>query len=59
MAVAADHQGLASPCSHDSDPQWFFPSPTLLEVSQFADMMNLNVLDGLTEFTSVSQEPFE
>lgn len=59
VAGATNHQGLASSGCHDLGPQGLAIPSSLLEISQFADVMHFNVLSGLAEFTGVCQEPFE
>lgn len=55
----ADHQGLTLSCCHHLHPRRLFVPSSLFEISQFADMVHFDVLGGLAEFASVSQESFQ
>ena len=53
MAVPTYHEGLATHGYHHLYPQWFFPSSLSLEVTEFTDMVNRDVILASAEFTCV------
>src|SRR5882757_1094987 len=59
MAIAAYHEGLSLHCCHNLYPEWFFPSPFLLEVFQSANVMDANIVLTSADFTRILKEPFD
>jgi len=59
MAGSAEHQRLATTCSHDFDPERLFPAIIAFQVFECPNMMNFNLLcpgGGLTDFADLCQE---
>jgi len=44
VAVSAQHEGLATARSHQPDPTWFLTWPRLSQISDLADVVDLDVL---------------
>ncbi len=59
VTVVTRHQGLASACCHSLDPQWFFLPSFFVQVCEFADVMNFDILTGPAKFAFVRKEPFD
>ncbi len=46
-------------CDHDFHPEWFLPSPLLVQVCQFPNMVHFHLLFGSTHFAGVLHESFD
>jgi hypothetical protein len=44
MTLLADHQGFATACGHSLRPEWLFFLSWLIQISEFADVMNFAVI---------------
>jgi hypothetical protein len=53
MAVLTDDKRFSSPSRHPLDPGGFFWSSLNLEINQFANVVNFNVLFAPTQFTGI------
>ena len=59
VTVSADYQGLSPAGRHVLDPGRTFPPTLFLQVSEFADVMHLDLLGTPTEFAFVREQPLE
>ena len=55
MTYLADDQGLAPYGSHSLNPERLFLTARLFQVSEFPDMVDLDVLGAATHLTPVSE----
>src|SRR5215470_6711580 len=56
VALPTDHQRFASSCCHLFDPYWFFSSSWLFQISELANMMDLDFLFRAAQFTCVRKD---
>lgn len=54
VTFGTNDQGLALVLRHASDPSWLFLSPFHVEVSEFANMMNLNRFHPFRRITNLT-----
>jgi hypothetical protein len=57
VALFADHEGLAFAFSHQMYPRWPFWSTWLVEIGEFADVVDLQSYPCLAQFTPSGDEP--
>src|ERR1043166_9659366 len=59
MALPTENQGVASARRHFLDPHRLFTPSMYFEISQFADMMYLDLLLAATKFTRLCKKALE
>src|SRR5262245_44638615 len=59
MTGPTDHQGLPRSLRHAFDPGRYLPFPAPLQIGQPANVVDLHVLGGPTQFAGVRQQPLE
>jgi hypothetical protein len=57
MACSTDHERLAPAHCHQSLPRWCLVPARMVEVCQFADVVDFNALPLTTELTTSCQQP--
>ena len=57
VALFADHEGLAFALCHQVHPRWPFWSTWLVEIGEFADVVDLQSYSCLAQFTLSGYEP--
>ena len=59
VAAAADHEGLASSHGHEVHPGGFVRPAGLVEIGEFADVVNLQVPRVLADLAASGDEPMD
>ena len=59
VAAAADHQGLAAPHGHQAYPCRCFASARLVEIGEFADVVDLQAHRARADLAAFGQQPVD